>query len=74
MKLQLGCLALAYLSMVPSISAQTASGSVAATTAATQSAVQSAAAASQVPRLVRFSGTAQNVNPDEAAGSSRRSR
>ncbi len=69
MKLQLGCLALAYLSMVPSISAQTASGSVAATTAATQSAVQSAAAASQVPRLVRFSGTAQNVNPDEAAGS-----
>ena len=68
MKLQLGCLALAYLSMVPSISAQTASGSV-ADHAATQSAVQSAAAASQVPRLVRFSGTAQNVNPDEAAGS-----
>jgi hypothetical protein len=69
MKLQLGCLALAYLSMVSSISAQTqtAGGSVAATTAATQSAAQSAAAASQVPRLVRFSGTAQNVNPDEAA-------
>lgn len=69
MKLQLGCVALAYLSMVSSMSAQTASGNVAATTAATQSAAQSAAAASQVPRLVRFSGTAQNVNADETSGS-----
>ena len=69
MKLQLGCVALAYLSMVSSMSAQTASGNVAATTAVTQSAAQSAAAASQVPRLVRFSGTAQNVNADETSGS-----
>ncbi len=65
MKLQLGCLALAYLSMVSSISAQTTGGNVATTTAA-QASAQSAAATSQVPRLVKFSGIVQNVNADEA--------
>ncbi len=66
MKLQLGCLALAYLSMVSSISAQTTGGNVATATAATQTAAQSAAAAPQVPRLVKFSGIVQNFNADEA--------
>ncbi len=66
MKLQLGCLALASLSMVSSISAQTTGGNVATATAATQTAAQSAAAAPQVPRLVKFSGIVQNFNADEA--------
>jgi len=67
-KLQLGCLALASLSMVSSISAQTTGGNVAPATAATQASTQSAAVVSQVPRLVKFSGTVQNFNADEAVG------
>ncbi|MGA2371730.1 MAG: beta strand repeat-containing protein [Candidatus Korobacteraceae bacterium] len=66
MKLQLGCLALAYLSIVSSISAQTTGGNVATTTAATQTGAQSAATAPQVPRLVKFSGTVQNFTANEA--------
>lgn len=65
MKLQLGCLALAYLAIVSSISAQTTGGNVATTTAATQAGSQSPAAAPQVPRLVKFSGIVQNFNADE---------
>jgi hypothetical protein len=65
-KLQLGCLALAYLSIVSSISAQTTGGNVATTTAATQTGAQSAATAPQVPRLVKFSGTVQNFTANEA--------
>ena len=67
MKLPLGCLALAYLSMVSSICAQTTGGNVATTTPATQAGTQSAAI-SQVPRLVKFSGTVQNFGADEAGG------
>ena len=66
MRLQLGCLVLAYLSMVSSMSAQTAGASVATTTATTQNAAQNALPATQVPRLVKFSGTVQNFNADEA--------
>jgi hypothetical protein len=66
-KLPLGCLALAYLSMVSSICAQTTGGNVATTTPATQAGTQSAAI-SQVPRLVKFSGTVQNFGADEAGG------
>jgi len=65
-KLQLGCLALAYLSMVSSISAQKTGANVATTTAATQAAAQSATAAPQVPRLVKFSGTVQNFTANDA--------
>src|SRR5271165_2022478 len=68
MRLQLGCLALAYVSMVSSMSAQTTGANVATTTATTQSAAQSAAPATQVPRLVKLSGTVQNFNADEAGG------
>jgi hypothetical protein len=67
-KLQLGCLALAYLSMMSSASAQTTSSTAAPATAATQTAAQSAAATAQVPRLVKFSGILQNFNADEAGG------
>ncbi len=60
MRLRLCCVALAFLSSVLSMTAQTTSGNAVATTAAaaTTAAVETTA---QVPRLVRFSGTATDV-------------
>lgn len=62
MKVQLGCVALAFLSMVPLTTAQASGAGTSTTTAAIQA--KNAEAAAQVPRLVKFSGTLQNVNPD----------
>lgn len=61
MKLRLGGVAIAFVSLVLSMTAQTTTGNTAATTAA-------AATSAQVPRLVRFSGTATNVSDNAAAG------
>jgi hypothetical protein len=59
MKLRLGCVATAFFSLVLSMTAQTTSGNTVATTAA-------AATTAQVPRLVRFSGTATDVGGNAA--------
>ena len=55
MNLRLVCVALALLSTVPSMTAQTPTSNATAATA-------------QVPRLVRFSGTVQNFTADMAGG------
>ena len=55
MNLRLVCVALALLSAVPSMTAQTSTSNATAATA-------------QVPRLVRFSGTVQNLTTDMAGG------
>lgn len=55
MNLRLVCVALALLSAAPSMTAQTSTSNTTAATA-------------QVPRLVRFSGTVQNLTADMAGG------
>jgi hypothetical protein len=60
MKLRLGCVATAFFSLVLSMTAQTTSGNTVATTAA-------AATTAQVPRLVRFSGTATDIGGNAAS-------
>jgi hypothetical protein len=65
MRLRLGGAALASLSLVLPMTAQTTSVNPVTTTAATNAV---AATTSQVPRLVRFSGTVTNPS-DNAAGS-----
>jgi hypothetical protein len=59
-RLRLCCVALAFLSSVLSMTAQTTSGNAVATTTAvaTTAAVETTA---QVPRLVKFSGTVTDV-------------
>jgi hypothetical protein len=68
MKLRLGSIALAFVSLVLSMTAQTTSSKTVATNVATQSAATNAVVASQVPRLVKFSGTVLAASAD-AAGS-----
>jgi hypothetical protein len=59
MKLRLGCVAIVFVSLVLSMTAQTTSGNAVATT--------TAATTAQVPRLVRFSGTATDVGGNAAS-------
>ena len=66
MKLRIGCVVFALLSVVPSITSQTSKNS-AATTTAVAATTADAAQTAQVPRLVRFSGTATEIGSSNAA-------
>jgi hypothetical protein len=67
MKLRLGCVGIAFVSLVLSMPAQTTSSNAGATTtpAATTAAVVTTA---QVPRLVRFTGTVTGVGGNAPGG------
>jgi hypothetical protein len=65
-RLRLCCVALAFLSSVLSMTAQTTGGNVVATTAALAT-TAGVATTAQVPRLVRFSGTATDVGGNAAS-------
>src|ERR1039458_1039346 len=65
-RLRLCCVALAFLSSVLSMTAQTTGGNVVATTAAAAT-TAGVATTAQVPRLVRFSGTATDVGGNAAS-------
>src|ERR1017187_2324799 len=64
MRLRLCCVGTAFLSLVLSMTAQTTGSNAVPTTAATTAAATTAA---QVPRLVRFSGTATEIGGSNAA-------
>jgi hypothetical protein len=64
MRLRLGCVGIAFVSLVLSMTAQTTSGNAVPTPAATTPAATTPA---QVPRLVRFSGTATEIGGSNAA-------
>src|ERR1039458_5161092 len=66
MKLRLGCVGIAFVSLVLSMTAQTTGGNVVATTAALAT-TAGVATTAQVPRLVRFSGTATDVGGNAAS-------
>ena len=66
MRLRLCCVALAFLSSVLSMTAQTTGGNAVAKTAALATTADVATTA-QVPRLVRFSGTATDVGGNAAS-------
>ncbi len=70
MRLRLCCVGIAFVSLVLSMTAQTISGNAVPTTTATTTAATTpgATTTAQVPRLVRFSGTAPGVGGNIASG------